>query len=214
MTRQMTFKRYELKYLTLEEYYGDTLMVLKQGESYLKTLIETYPDNCAQEEFQSILYIKSRIKTPESMMEKLRNRGLSEDRRTALAKTHDAIGIRVICSFVEDVYHIAKWLQQREDIQILETKDYIAYPKPNGYRSLHLIVRFTTDNLKGITAEIQLRTIAIDFWASLEHQIKYKHSVSHEEIIRSELKRCADEIASVDLSMQTIRDIMRSGIWE
>ena len=160
------------------------------------------------------MYIKARIKKPESMIKKLRKRGFAEDSHTALVKTHDVIGIRVICSFVEDVYNIAKWLQQRDDIKIIEEKDYIAYPKPNGYRSLHLIIQFTTENLKGITAEIQLRTIAIDFGAALEHQIKYKHNVPHEEIIRNELKRCADEIASVDLSMQTIRDILQSETWE
>lgn len=200
--------------MTLEEYYGDAMIQLKQGEIYLKSLMETYPNDFVQEELQSILYIKSRIKAPESMMKKLRKRGFAEDSHTALEKTHDAIGIRVICSFVEDVYHIEKWLQQRDDIQIMEKKDYIAYPKTNGYRSLHLIIQFTTDKLKGIMAEIQLRTIAIDFWAALEHQIKYKHNVSHEEIIRGELKRCADEIASVDLSMQTIRDILQSDVWE
>lgn len=200
--------------MTLEEYYGNKFPLLKQGETYLKTLIETYPNSCAEDGLQVILYIKTRIKTPKSMIEKLRRHGMKEDSQTALQNIHDALGIRVICSFVEDVYQIARWLQERDEIQIMEKKDYIAYPKPNGYRSLHLIIQFTTDDLEGITAEIQLRTIAIDFWAALEHQIKYKHNVPHEEIIRSELKRCADEIASVDLSMQTIRDILQSDIWE
>lgn len=197
-----------------EEYYGDTFSLLKQGEEYLKTLMETYANDWAEDDLQPILYIKTRIKTPESMMEKLRKRGFAEDSHTTLENMHDAIGIRVICSFVEDVYRIARRLQQRDDIQILEKKDYIAYPKPNGYRSLHLIIQFTKNNLKGMTAEIQIRTIAIDFWATLEHQIKYKRNVHHEETIRNELKRCADEIASVDLSMQTIRDILRSDTWE
>lgn len=200
--------------MTPEEYYGNTFSLLKRGESYLKALIETYPNTCAEDELKSILYIKTRIKKPESMMEKLRKRGLREDSQTAFQNTNDAIGIRVICSFVEDVYRIAEWLEKRDDIQIIEKKDYIAYPKQNGYRSLHLIVRFTaTKDLQDITAEIQLRTIAIDFWAALEHQLKYKRSVHHEEIIRRELKKCADEIASVDLSMQTIRDILQSEAW-
>ena len=146
--------------MTLEEYYGNKLPLLKQGEAYLKTLMETYPNSCNKDGLQAILYIKTRIKTPESMMEKLKRHGMKED-------SH-----------------------------------------------LHLIIRFTTDDLKDITAEIQLRTIALDFWAALEHQIKYKHNVPHEEIIRSELKRCADEIASVDLSMQTIREILQNDIWE
>lgn len=200
--------------MTLEEYYGNKFPLLKQGETYLKTLMETYPNFCNKDGLQAILYIKTRIKTPESMIEKLKRHGMKEDSQTALQHIHDALGVRVICSFVEDVYQIAKWLQERNEIQIMEKKDYIAYPKPNGYRSLHLIIRFATDDLKGITAEIQLRTIALDFWAALEHQIKYKHNVPHEEIIRSELKRCADEISSVDLSMQTIRDILQNDIWE
>lgn len=200
--------------MTLEEYYGNKLPLLKQGEAYLKTLMETYPNSCNKDGLQAILYIKTRIKTPESMVEKLKRHGMKEDSQTALQQIHDALGVRVICSFVEDVYQIAKWLQKRNEIQIMEKKHYIAYPKSNGYRSLHLIIWFTTDDLKDITAEIQLRTIALDFWAALEHQIKYKHDVPHEEIIRSELKRCADEIASVDLSMQTIREILQNDIWE
>ncbi len=163
--------------MTPEEYYGNAFPLLRQGEAYLKELIETYPNVCAENELQSILYIKTRIKTPESMMAKLRKRGLREDSHTALQKTHDAIGIRVICSFVEDVYRIEQWLQKRDDIQIIEKKDYISYPKPNGYRSLHLIVQFVSKDLKCFTAEIQLRTIAIDFWAALEHQMKYKRNV-------------------------------------
>ena len=155
--------------MTLEEYYGNKFPLLKQGETYLKTLMETYPNFCNKDGLQAILYIKTRIKTPESMIEKLKRHGMKEDSQTALQHIHDALGVRVICSFVEDVYQIAKWLQERNEIQIMEKKDYIAYPKPNGYRSLHLIIRFATDDLKGITAEIQLRTIALDFWAALEH---------------------------------------------
>ena len=200
--------------MTPEEYYGNAFPLLKQGEAYLKSLIETYPSACAKDEVQSILYVKTRIKTPESMMGKLKKRGLMEDAHTALQSTHDAIGVRVICSFVEEVYHIEQWLQKREDIHIIGKKDYISYPKPNGYRSLHLIIQFTKEDFKNMTAEIQLRTIAIDFWATLEHQIKYKRNVPHEETIRKELKRCADEIDSVDLSMQTIRDILKSDIWK
>ena len=200
--------------MTPEEYYGNAFSLLKQGETYLKTLIENYPNSCVKDGLQAIIYIKTRIKKPESMMEKLRKRGLMEDSCTALQTTHDALGIRVVCSFVEEVYRIARWLEKREDIQIIEKKDYIAYPKPNGYRSLHLIIRFTVKDLKDMSAEIQLRTIAIDFWATLEHQMKYKRNVQHEETIRRELKRCADEIASVDLSMQTIRDILQNNKWE
>lgn len=100
--------------VTQEEYYGDVFALLKQGEVYLKKVMEMYPNDNTQDELQSILYTKTRIKTPESMMEKLKRRGLETDCRTALANTHDAIGIRVICSFVEEVYRIERWLQKRE----------------------------------------------------------------------------------------------------
>lgn len=147
------------------------------------------------------------------MKEKLERRGLLTDSATALREVHDALGMRMICSFGEEVYRMADWLYRRPEIQIVEEKDYIAYPKPNGYRSLHLILQFTQRELSGIYAEVQIRTIATDFWAVLEHQMKYKQNVPHESVIQEELKRCADEIASVDLSMQTLRDILRSDDW-
>ena len=96
-------------------------------------------------------------------------------------------------------------MDDQEEIEIIKIKDYIAYPKENGYRSYHMILKIKELNLN---AEIQIRTIALDFWANLEHQMKYKKHIKNEEMIRSELKRCADEIASVDLSMQTIKDLI------
>lgn len=123
------------------------------------------------------------------------------------------MGVRVVCSFLDDVYRISHWLSTQDAFEIVASKDYIAYPKPNGYRSLHLILHFHTDSGQEIPAEIQLRTIAIDFWAALEHQIKYKRNISHEKTVRDELKRCADEIASVDVSMQTLRDIIQKDLW-
>lgn len=199
--------------MTSEEYYGDFFVRLKYGEEYLKNLIEKYPVNKTSDGIQPILYVKSRIKTPQSMIKKLERRGFSTDRYTALSKIYDTIGIRIVCSFEEEVYNISKWLYQREEIQIIEEKDYIAYPKANGYRSLHLILQFMQEDLKDLTAEIQIRSIAIDFWAVLEHQLKYKQDVPHEDIIKKELKRCADEIASIDLSMQTIRELLRNDVW-
>lgn len=199
--------------MTSEEYYGDFFVRLKYGEEYLKNLIEKYPVNKTSDGIQPILYVKSRIKTPQSMIKKLERRGFSTDRYTALSKIYDTIGIRIVCSFEEEVYNISKWLYQREEIQIIEKKDYISYPKANGYRSLHLILQFMQEDLKDLTAEIQIRSIAIDFWAVLEHQLKYKQDVPHEDIIKKELKRCADEIASIDLSMQTIRELLRNDVW-
>lgn len=109
-----------------------------------------------------------------------------------------------VCAFTDDVYRVASWLSARPEIRVKTVKDYIATPKPNGYRSYHLILTLTDGPGAWMTAEVQLRTIAADFWAALEHQMKYKHTVKHEH----ELKRCADEIASVDLSMQTIWELL------
>lgn len=200
--------------MTYEKYYGDSLSHLKHIEEVLLELIRQYPARGYPDGVEPILYCKSRIKQPDSMIRKLERRGLPTDGESALSVMHDAVGVRVVCSFVDDVYKIAHWLSARDEFTIIETKDYISYPKPNGYRSLHLVLRFQSGPEQGFRAEIQLRTIAIDFWAALEHQMKYKKSIRHEKTIRDELKRCADEIASVDVSMQTLRDLILDDNWD
>lgn len=199
--------------MTYEEYYGERLIGLKQTEKCVLGLIEEMPIKETLDGVQPILYCKSRIKNPESMIKKLQLHGLSTDSKTAVEKMNDAVGIRVICSFTDDVYDVSNWLHCRKEIEIVKEKDYISYPKPNGYRSLHLIVEMKDKSKAPYMAEIQIRTIALDFWAALEHQLKYKRSILHEKLIREELKRCADEIASVDMSMQTLRDVLRSDKW-
>lgn len=196
--------------MTHEEYYGPTLEILRYAEKQLRDMMELFPKQLP-EDLKPIVYYCSRIKSPESMIHKMECLELPTDCRTALENTFDAVGLRIICAFTEDVYTIVSWLKARKELHILREKDYITYPKPNGYRSYHLQVWLP--DLE-IPAEIQVRTIATDFWATLEHQLKYKKDIPHEELIRSELKRCADEIASVDLSMQTIRDIIRTSIEE
>lgn len=200
--------------LTYEEYYGDGFPRLKYAEKNLLELIRRYPAQSSPDGVEPILYCKSRIKQPDSMIRKLKLRGVPTDGNTALKETHDALGVRIVCSFTDDVYKISHWLSQQKEFAVIATKDYIAFPKPNGYRSLHLVVQFHDATKQGIQAEIQLRTIAIDFWAALEHQIKYKKNIEHEKTIRDELKRCADEIASVDMSMQTLRDIIQNNKWD
>lgn len=200
--------------MTYEAYYGRAFPLLKQVEQTLLDTVREYPTYSYPNGIEPILYCKSRIKQPESMIRKLEQRGLPTDASTALETMHDAVGIRIVCSFVDDVYKIADWLGTQEKFTILQTKDYIAYPKANGYRSLHLILSFQEDLHQELMAEIQLRTIAIDFWAALEHQIKYKKNIKHEKTIRDELKRCADEIASVDVSMQTLRDLILNDRWD
>lgn len=200
--------------MTDEEFYEQSLNTLRTAEQYLLEIIAGYREETALDGtgfMQSVMNCQSRIKSAESMIRKLESRGLKADLHTALTEVYDAVGIRIICGFADDVYRVAAWLEKREELEIIQRKDYIAWPKPNGYRSYHICLRIGAGNAKGTLAEIQIRTMAIDFWATLEHQLKYKKNIPCEELIRKELKRCADEIAATDISMQTIRDMLESG---
>lgn len=151
--------------------------------------------------------IESRMKTPPSIIEKLSRRGLDITVEAARESITDIAGTRVICSYVEDIYAIVKLLIQQDDIILLRETDYIKYPKPNGYRSLHLVVKvpvFLSGGKELVPVEIQIRTIAMDFWASLEHQLRYKEVKDIPEELARELKDCADVIAKTDIRMQNI----------
>lgn len=147
----------------------------------------------------------ARIKSEESMREKCRQHGLPETQESALDVIHDAIGIRVVCAFLDDVYLLRDYLLSTEELVLIKEKDYIRTAKPNGYRSLHVIFH-TSDSYY---VEFQLRTISMDTWAALEHHLKYKKSINgNEDLIVDELKRCADELASTDISMQTLKNMI------
>ena len=121
--------------------------------------------------------------------------------------------MRIICNYIDDVYKVAEMLKGYKDLKVIREKDYIKNPKPNGYRSYHIIFELSLDLAGAITpvfVEIQIRTIAMDFWSSLEHEMKYKKDIKNPELIAEELKRCADEIATTDLNMQTIRKMINS----
>lgn len=200
-----------------EEFYGQSLSRLKTAEQYILEIIEEYQEMTGSEislPGDSVMNCRSRIKSAESMIKKLESRGFTANLHSALTEVYDAVGIRIVCGFVDDVYNVAAWLEKRTEFKILQRKDYIAWPKQNGYRSYHLCLRICAGSAQGTLAEIQIRTMAIDFWATLEHQLKYKQKIPCEELIRKELKRCADEIAATDISMQTIRDMLESGFGE
>lgn len=153
--------------------------------------------------------IKSRIKSPTSIVEKMKRKGFPLTVESMENNLFDIAGIRVICSFVDDIYAIAALLVQQDDITLLEAKDYIKNPKENGYRSLHLILEvpvFLAEEKKPMKVEVQFRTIAMDFWASLEHKLKYKKDISDAKEIFEELQECADIISDMDLRMQEIRN--------
>ena len=152
--------------------------------------------------------IKTRLKSFESIFEKINRKGYEKTIESIEKDINDIAGVRVICSFPEDVYMLADALLKQDDIRLIERKDYIANPKPNGYRSLHLIVEipiFLADEKRMMKVEIQLRTIAMDFWASLEHQLKYKKDLKGAEHITEELYKCAEISAQLDLKMDDIR---------
>ncbi len=152
--------------------------------------------------------IKTRLKSPHSIVEKMQRKGWELTPENIEKYLSDVAGVRVICSFLEDIYSLATVLTRQDDIVVVEIKDYIASPKPNGYRSLHLILGipiFLSGGKKHMRAEVQFRTIAMDFWASLEHKMKYKQDIENAEVVAKELKSCADAICHVDRRMQDIR---------
>lgn len=155
-----------------------------------------------------IEHTKSRIKSFESIVNKLARKGCDITTQCAKEHIHDIAGVRIICSFIQDIYNIMDVLRQREDLKILEVKDYIQHPKPNGYRSLHLIVEipvYLTNRVEHVKVEIQVRTIAMDFWASLEHKIYYKLQNDVPNQLTDELKEAADIAHYLDEKMQNIK---------
>ncbi len=158
--------------------------------------------------------IKARLKSPISIVEKMKRKGYPLTVDNIEANLNDIAGIRVICSFPDDIYALADMLIGQDDIRLIERKDYIKNPKPNGYRSLHLILEvpiFLSTNKIYMRVEVQFRTIAMDFWASLEHKLKYKKDIEEPEEIAAQLKECADIISSMDGRMQEIRNRMEKG---
>ncbi len=153
--------------------------------------------------------ISFRIKKPMSIAQKLRKKGAPVTVDSISQTLNDVAGIRVICSFVDDIYAVAEMLTRQDDVRLIEKKDYIQNPKPNGYRSLHLVLEvpvFFSTHKEPMRVEVQIRTVAMDFWASLEHQIRYKNHTPETRRIAGELKECADVIAQTDLRMQALRD--------
>lgn len=175
-------------------------------ETRLKVLNAEFSQEYNRNPFESI---KSRLKSPESIYEKLERKGYPVTTEGICENIKDVAGIRVICSFPDDIYRLADLLIKQDDIILQRKKDYIKNPKTNGYRSLHLIISvpiFLSKEKKYMMAEVQFRTIAMDFWASLEHKLKYKKAVDNTEEIVRQLKVCADSIEELDYQMQKIRN--------
>ena len=200
-----------------EEIYGDYGAYLAPIMQDLIGRLEDYnKENKAATGFKLYEHLIYRVKAEDSMRDKCLRKGLEQTPQSALKVIRDAIGVRIVTGFVEDIYNLVDRLRQEAGYEVVEEKDYISQVKPNGYRSYHVILEVETDypDCQGQTPgryyiEVQLRTIAMDSWASLEHQMKYKHEIKDTKRIVRELKRCADELASCDVTMQTIRNLIR-----
>lgn len=179
---------------------------IMEVETRLKVLNEEFSHQYNRNPFESI---KSRLKSPESIYDKLARKGYPLSIENIREHLADVAGLRVICSFPDDIYRLANLFTRQGDILLLKKKDYIQNPKESGYRSLHLILSvpiFLSSEIKYVKTEIQFRTIAMDFWASLEHKMKYKKNIYNAEEIVEQLKGCADTIDMLDHEMQDIRD--------
>ncbi|RSJ41643.1 GTP pyrophosphokinase [Streptococcus sanguinis] len=200
-----------------QDIYGKYGVYLPKILDDLSQRIQEANDRVKQETGQKLFeHFNARVKQAASMKEKCQRKNLPRVPESALKEIRDAIGIRIVCGFIEDIYQTIEVLRQLEGCEIVLEKDYIRAAKPNGYRSYHLILEVETpyedchgQNPGRYFVEIQLRTIAMDSWASLEHQMKYKHEIKDSKRIVRELKRCADELASCDVTMQTIRNLIR-----
>lgn len=189
----------------LMAYYRCAIM---EVETKFKVLNEQFS---LQHDRNPIETIKTRLKRPESILEKLQKRNLSVSLESVEENLSDVAGVRVICPFIDDIYLLADCLLEQDDVRLLQTKDYIRNPKKNGYRSLHLIIEipiFLQNEKKYMKVEVQLRTIAMDFWASLEHRLRYKKNLDERlvEELAADMSECAQISAALDQRMETIKN--------
>lgn len=197
-----------------EGYYDTMIQVMEYIAHQIEANSRRYEAEHGDKLYEHLIY---RIKGDDSMRDKLVKHGLEPNTYNALRKVTDSIGLRVVCLFIDDVYENAALLKSLPGCTVVQEKDYIRDAKPNGYRSYHMILDVVTDapdvggnNSGHFYVEIQLRTIAMDTWAALEHELKYKKNIANPELITQELHRCANELASCDVSMQTLKKIIRS----
>lgn len=195
------------------EFYGENLILLEGAISEFLScmdMIRRYEVQLGNRD--PVASSQTRIKSAESMRQKPQRLAFPVTAESAMKNVFDAAGVRLVCPFIQDIDRTAELIRAIPGVQIQTEKDYIRSPKPNGYRSYHMILsmplRFLGNSQKTVWLEVQLRTIAMDCWANIEHQLKYKQNIPDQALLIQELKRCADEITSTDLSLQTIRDLI------
>ena len=197
-------------FIDQETEFRQMIMLYSCAIKEIKTKLQVLNDELSiKRQRNPIEFIKTRVKQPDSIASKLRRKGYPVTVQSVFENLSDVAGVRVICAFIDDIYKVADMLTAQDDIELIKRKDYIKNPKMNGYRSLHLIIEvpvFFSDHKEQIRVEVQIRTIAMDFWASLEHQLKYKKDIDDAESIMYELRACADVINRTDYHMQSLRD--------
>lgn len=196
-------------------YYGEdswsrALLIYDSALKEINTKIEILNNEFKlKHQYNPIEHVSSRLKSPDSISKKLQRKGRATTIENVLQFVNDVAGIRVICSFTSDIYKIAKLIARQSDVEVVKVKDYISAPKPNGYMSYHMIVTipiFLSNKMVKTKVEIQIRTIAMDFWASLEHKMYYKFEGNGPEHIRRELKECAEIVNYLDKKMLSINE--------
>ncbi|MBO4845285.1 MAG: GTP pyrophosphokinase family protein [Lachnospiraceae bacterium] len=192
----------------------EVTLVYNSALKEIGTKLEILNDEFQQvHRYNPIEHIKSRIKTSESIVKKLKKKGYESTIENMIEHVNDIAGIRVICSFTSDIYRVAEMIGNQNDIKVLSIKDYIKNPKPSGYKSYHMLVTvpiFLSDKMVNAKVEIQIRTVAMDFWASLEHKIHYKFEGNAPEHIKNELKECARMVSDLDARMLALNEEIRS----
>lgn len=206
---------YPERFIQNTDHYNSLMMMYRCAIREISTKLEVLDDEFSiKYKRNPISSIKNRIKTPLSIYNKLQRLDCDFTEQNIRQHLNDVAGIRVICPFIDDIYTVARLLSEQDDIKVLRIKDYIQNPKENGYRSYHMIVEIPVFFAEGKTpmrAEIQIRTIAMDFWASLEHQLRYKKDLGSNEqyaLISQELSDCARTITAVDKQMQNIKNLI------
>lgn len=195
--------------------WKEVILVYSSALKQMSTKLEILNDEFQHiHRYNPIEHIKSRIKTSESIVKKLKKHGYESTIQNMIQYVNDIAGIRVICSFTSDIYRIAEMISNQSDIKVISVKDYIVTPKTSGYKSYHMLVTvpvYLSDRILDTKVEIQIRTVAMDFWASLEHKMKYKKDIRNQEYIAEELRKCSEIISQTDYRMQEIRWLIEAG---
>jgi putative GTP pyrophosphokinase len=190
--------------------WRDLLLIHKFALEEVETKVNILNEECLYiKDYNPIEHIKTRIKTQESIRKKLRRKGYEPSLKNAVKHIHDIAGIRIICSFKDDIFTMADMLLKQDDIEIINVSDYVTYPKPNGYQSYHLVISvpvFLSAMTERVNVEIQIRTSAMDFWASLEHKINYRYNNKAPKELLFRLKECAEIASDLDSKMSGIKE--------